>query len=119
MHHRSASLQRMRLPAALAAICALPGVQRARLAVLLAAVCAVPIFLYVPFLNEPFQRDEGMYAAIGQLILAGDLPYRDGFDNKPPLIFGWYALSFLIFGEHVWAPRLVAAVLVSTTTLLV
>src|SRR5207249_219985 len=47
------------------------------------------------------------------------LPYRDAFDNKPPLVFGWYALSFLIFGQNVWAPRLVAALLVSLTTFLV
>ena len=64
-------------------------------------------------------RDEGFYAAVGQRILDGDLPYRDAFDNKPPLVFGWYALSFLIFGQNVWAPRLVAAVLVSLTTFLV
>jgi len=109
----------MRLPALLVAVCALPSLQRARLPAVLAAVCALPILLYLPFLHEPFMRDEGFYATVAQLILDGDLPYRDAFDNKPPLVFGWYALSFLIFGEHVWAPRLVAAVLVSGTTLLV
>ena len=109
----------MRLPGVLARVCALPSLQRARLPALLAAVCALPVLLYVPFLHEPFFRDEGLYAAVAQLTLDGDLPYRDGFDLKPPLVFGWYALSFLIFGEHVWAPRLVAAVLVSVATLLV
>ena len=110
----------MRLPARLAQVCVLPSrLQHARLAAVLAAVCALPILLYVPFLQEPFERDEGFYAAVGQLILDGDLPYRDAFDNKPPLVFGWYALSFLIFGEHIWAPRLVAAVLLSVTTLLI
>jgi len=119
MEHRSASLQRMRLPAFLTAVGALPSLRHARLAALLAAICAVPILLYLPFLHEPFERDEGLYAAVAQLTLDGDLPYRDGFDLKPPLVFGWYALSFLIFGEHVWAPRLIAAVLVSATTFLV
>ncbi len=87
--------------------------------VVLATVCALPILLYLPLLHEPLLRDEGFYAAVGQRILDGDLPYRDAFDNKPPIVFGWYALSFLIFGEHAWAPRLVAAVLVSVTTFLV
>ncbi len=119
MQHPSARLQRIRLPAILAGFGTLASVQRARLPVVLAAVCALPILLYLPLLHEPLARDEGFYAAVGQRILHGDLPYRDAFDNKPPIVFGWYALSFLIFGEHVWAPRLVAAVLVSLTTLLV
>jgi len=119
VQHPSARLQRIRLPALLAGFGTLASVQRARLPVVLAAVCALPILLYLPFLHEPFMRDEGFYAAVGQRILDGDLPYRDAFDNKPPLVFGWYALSFLIFGQNVWAPRLVAAVLVSLTTFLV
>jgi len=119
MQPRSASLQRIRLPAVLGEVCALPILQRARLPAVLVAVCALPILLYIPFLHEPFERDEGLYATVAQLILRGDLPYRDGFEHKPPLVFGWYALSFLIFGQHVWAPRLVAAVLESATTLLV
>jgi len=112
-------VQRIRLPSILAVFGTLASVQRARLPVILAAVCALPIVLYLPFLHEPLARDEGFYAAVGQRILAGDLPYRDAFDNKPPIVFGWYALSFLIFGQHVWAPRLVAALLVSLTTFLV
>ena len=119
MQRRSASLQRIRLPAVLGDVRVLPVLRRARLPVVLVAVCALPILLYLPFLHEPFDQDEGFFAAVGQLILRGDLPYRDAFDNKPPLVFGWYALSFLIFGQHVWAPRLMVAVLMSLTTLLV
>src|SRR5437899_6218477 len=119
MQRRSASLQRIHLPAVLGGVRVLPILRRARLPAVLVAVCALPILLYLPLLHEPLARDEGFYAAVGQRILHGDLPYRDAFDNKPPLVFGWYALSFLIFGQHVWAPRLVAAVLQSATTLLV
>ena len=68
------------------------------------ACAIVPLLLYIPFLTEPFEKDEGFYAAVAQLILRGDLPYRDAFDNKPPVVFGWYAISFALFGEHVWAP---------------
>ena len=88
-------------------------------AALLAGICVLPVLLYIPFLNEPFMRDEGFYATVGQSILDGGVPYRDAFDNKPPMIFGWYAFSFLIFGQHLWAPRLLVSILLSLTTLLV
>lgn len=97
------------------------GISRRALlqAALLGSICLLPILLYVPFMNEPFFRDEGFYASVGQLILDGGIPYRDAFDNKPPLIFGWYAFSFLVFGQHIWAPRLMVSLLLSITTLLV
>ena len=87
-------------------------------ALLVAGICALPVLLYLPFLTEPFFRDEGFYAAVAQMVLDGKVPYRDAFDVKPPLIFGWYALSFLMFGDHVWAPRLLVALLLSGSTLL-
>ena len=86
-------------------------------AALLFLLCLLPILLYLPFLGTPFERDEGVYATIAQGLLEGRIPYRDLFDNKPPLIYGWYAFSFLLFGENVVAPRVVAAVLLSLTTL--
>lgn len=90
-----------------------------RTATLLALVCLLPIILYLPLLKEPLHNDEGFYAVVGRMLLRGDLPYRDAFDNKPPLVFVWYALSFLIFGENVWAPRLVVSFFLSLTTLAV
>lgn len=84
---------------------------------LVAGICAIPVALYAPFFNEPFARDEGFYAAATQGMLHGQVPYRDFFDNKPPLIYGWYALSFLLFGETVWAPRVLVSLLISLATL--
>lgn len=84
-------------------------------AALLLLLCLVPILLYLPFLGAPFERDEGVYATIAQGVLHGQVPYRDLFDNKPPLVYGWYSISFLLFGETVVAPRLVAAVFLSLT----
>lgn len=81
-----------------------------------AAICVLPILLYLPFLHEPLFRDEGLYAAVGQRILDGGIPYRDAFDNKPPMIFAYYALSFVLFGENLWAPRLLVALMLSGTT---
>ena len=83
----------------------------------LIALCLVPVLLYLPFLGAPFERDEGTYATVAQGILKGQVPYRDLFDNKPPLVYLWYALSFALFGEGVEAPRIVASVMLSITTL--
>ncbi len=83
----------------------------------LVAICLLPILIYLPFAGSPFERDEGTYATIAQGVLHGQVPYRDLFDNKPPLVYGWYALSFLLFGEHTAAPRIVASLLLSVTTL--
>src|SRR3990172_12189024 len=80
-------------------------------------LCLLPVLLYLPVLGTPFERDESVYATIARGLLNGDVPYRDLFDNKPPLVFGWYALSFVLFGENDVAPRLVAALLLSLTTL--
>jgi len=85
----------------------------------LPAICLLPILLTLPFMNEPFDRDEGAYATIAQGLLRGDVPYRDYFDHKPPLIYVWYAFSFLAFGEGIVAPRLTAALVWSATALLV
>ena len=80
-------------------------------------LCLLPILLYLPYLNAPFERDESVYATIARGMLDGDVPYQDLFDNKPPLVFGWYALSFLVLRENDVAPRLLAALLFSLTTL--
>ena len=86
---------------------------------LLAGIVAIPVLLYLPLLSEPFERDEGAYATLARGLLDGQLPYRDLFDHKPPLIYGWYALSFLLFGENIEAPRLLASLVLSATALLV
>ncbi len=67
------------------------------------------------FFTEPFDRDEGAYATVAQGILHGSLPYRDLFDHKAPAIYLWYALSFVLFGEHDWAPRLLATLALTAT----
>lgn len=96
-----------------------PGLRGARLAALLLGVCLLPALLALPFLHEPFERDEGVYATIAQGVLAGDLPYVDYYEIKPPLIYGWYAASFLLLGDGVEAPRVLAAVNLCLTALLV
>jgi len=71
-------------------------------------VTAVVAFLVirVPFLSLPLERDEGEYAYIAQRMLAGDVPYRDAFDQKPPGVFLAYALAFASLGESIEGIRL-------------
>jgi hypothetical protein len=44
--------------------------------------------------------DEGTYATVARLLLAGGVPYRDAFNQSPPILYVWYALSFLLFGQQ-------------------
>jgi len=61
------------------------------------------------FLHEPFERDEGVYAYIGQEILRGEIPYRDTLDIKPPGVFYLYATGIALFGETTESIRLFTA----------
>ena len=54
--------------------------------------------LRMVFLHEPLERDEGLYAYIGQEILRGSVPYRDAMDHKPPGIHYLYAAIIATFG---------------------
>ena len=59
--------------------------------VLLALACVL-LILRVPSLVQPMGADQGLYAYVGERILAGELPYRDAWDQKPPAIHYAYAL---------------------------
>lgn len=85
----------------------------------LTGISLIPLVAYLPFLTEPFLKDEGFYASVAQIVRDGGVPYRDAFDNKPPLIFAWYTLSFDLFGENLWAPRLLAAAFCCATVPLI
>jgi 4-amino-4-deoxy-L-arabinose transferase-like glycosyltransferase len=50
-------------------------------------------------LAVPFERDEGEYAYIGNLILHGGLPYRDAYNMKLPGVYGMYSLIIAAFGS--------------------
>ena len=59
------------------------------------AVAFVYLALRLPLLDVPLDRDEGLFGWIGQSILRGELPYRDVFDHKPPVVFYLYALALV------------------------
>ena len=80
--------------------------QRAVPALLVLAVVAFAL-VRVPYLSLPLERDEGEYAYLAQRMLAGEPPYRDAFDQKPPGVFAVYAGAFAVLGETVEAIHLV------------
>jgi len=47
-------------------------------------------------------HDSGIFLYHGQRILEGDLPYRDIWDHKPPMIFYINALGLFISGGAKW-----------------
>src|SRR5262245_38207427 len=61
------------------------------------ALACVLCLVRLPSLVEPMGADQGLYAYVGERILAGDLPYRDAWDQKPPAIHFTYALMRLIW----------------------
>jgi len=46
--------------------------------------------------------DSGFYAYFGKAILHGQIPYRDLWDNKPPLGYYLNAVALLVFGQTPW-----------------
>src|SRR5262249_27226757 len=46
----------------------------------------------LPSLAQPMGAAQGLYASVGERILAGDVPYRDAWDQKPPAVHFTYAL---------------------------
>tara|TARA_R110000782_G_scaffold235939_16_gene322054 strand:+ start:4013 stop:5620 length:1608 start_codon:yes stop_codon:yes gene_type:complete len=57
----------------------------------------VYILLRIQPIGIPLDRDEGVFGLIGRTIIEGALPYQDGIDHKPPLVFYIYAVILSIF----------------------
>jgi 4-amino-4-deoxy-L-arabinose transferase-like glycosyltransferase len=77
----------------------------------LALACAL-LLLRLPAVVQPMGADQGLYAYVGERILAGDLPYRDAWDQKPPAIHFTYALMRSVGHADAtvgWADFLAAA----------
>jgi Dolichyl-phosphate-mannose-protein mannosyltransferase len=62
------------------------------------ALCAMRL----PSLVQPMGSDQALYAYVGDRLRAGDIPYRDAWDQKPPAIHFLYAgLRALWAGDAV------------------
>jgi hypothetical protein len=78
------------------------GFLRKKLLYLLVAAVFVTILASrLPAVNQPFGRDQGIFACVGQNILKGSVPYRDLWDQKPPGIHFTYALLMWLFGDSM------------------
>lgn len=70
--------------------------------------------LRLPSFFEPvWYGDEGIYLTLGQALRRGAMLYRDIWDNKPPLLYYFYALA----GGLFWAR--IAVLLFSLATLII
>lgn len=78
-------------------------------AAILALLCAWHLGLRWRGMALPRISDEGGYAYEAVLLEEGGVPYRDAYDQKPPLIYFIYRLSHLLFGRTAQAPRWLAA----------
>ena len=81
------------------------------------AACIVAIALLLPLiLLFGYGRDQGVFAMVGRIVLAGGMPYRDAWDIKPPGIYLIYAATRAVLGGGQWAIRAVEVLgLVATT----
>ncbi len=79
-----------------------PGQRPQRVARLWLAVIIVLLALRLPSIVQPAGGDQSLYAYAGQRILAGDVLYRDMWDQKPPGIAFAYALLLRVWpGEAI------------------
>lgn len=66
---------------------------------LLFALALIYFFIRKNFWAMPMERDEGIYAYFGHLILEGNVPYVDFYEHRLPGIFYMYAILVGIFGD--------------------
>lgn len=83
-----------------------------------AIVASIPAALLAPWFGATLDRDEAAYAVVARGMGDGLVPYRDLFDHKPPLVYGLY-WSASLFGDGAWQPRVLAALLLGATALVV
>ena len=74
------------------------------------AIIIVLLALRLPSLAQPAAGDQGLYAYAGARIAAGDVMYRDAWDQKPPGIAFLYSVLLRVWpGESVVAAADLAA----------
>lgn len=60
------------------------------------------ILPYSPIFSSLVQRDSGVFSYIGWRILNGEIPYRDVWDHKPPLIYYLNAMGQMLSPGSQW-----------------
>lgn len=69
----------------------------------------------IPSLSYPFGRDQSLFHYVAREWLHGRIPYRDTFDQKPPLIYVLHAIGILALGRGQWVIRAFDMVAVAIT----
>lgn len=66
--------------------------------------------------NTPIpNRDSGVFLYIGWRLLHGDIPYRDVWDHKPPLIYFTDALGLTFAPDSLWGVWVVQLIFITLT----
>jgi hypothetical protein len=86
---------------------------------LLILVLATVAYVRIRLLTVPFERDEGEYAYMGQLLLKGISPFQDAYTMKLPGVSIAYAIFMLLFGQTAAGIHLGLLVVNATCILLV
>ena len=60
-------------------------------------------------------RDSGVFLYVGWRFLRGDIPYRDVWDHKPPLIYFIDALGLSLTPDSLWGVWLLQGVFIFFT----
>jgi len=68
------------------------------------ALAGALLIVRLPSLVQPMGADQGLYAYVGDRILAGELPYRDAWDQKPPAIHYTYAALRAVWPSEAVVP---------------
>jgi hypothetical protein len=85
----------------------------------LASIAMATVVVRLPSLHQPLDRDLAQYGTIGWRLLHGDLPYRDLFELKQPLVYPVYAVIHLLSSHHTEAVRVAAIIAAGATAGLV
>ncbi len=64
-------------------------------------------------------RDSGVFLYVGWRFLNGDVPYRDVWDHKPPLIYFVDALGLILTPDNLWGIWILRFIFIFFTLLLV
>src|SRR5215510_3053799 len=64
-------------------------------------------------------RDSGVFLYVGWRLLSGDVPYRDVWDHKPPLIYFVDALGLTLTPHSLWGVWVLQLIFIFFTLLLV
>lgn len=75
------------------------------LVALLIGLFAINFIIQISFMPTfaSLGTDSGTFAYCGGRMVAGDVLYRDCWDNKPPLVYSINALIVLVGGHNPWA----------------